>query len=247
MKDYVEIEISENESAIKVLNVPKNFENNTYSYMYQNPIFKIFSNIVYYGIAYPILTIILKLVYDLKIEGKENIQKIEAGAVTVSNHVLILDCAMIGIACGRKKVCFTTQEESFEIPFVKNLIKLLNAIPIPKKIKEKKYFIEEVNKRLKNHKIVHFYPEASLIPYCSEIRNFKNGCFDFAVKNNVPVIPMVFIFREPKRIRKFFKRKKDVTLKIGEPIWGEEKEILKDNTYNKMKEILEESNKKIGH
>lgn len=132
-------------------------------------LFFIFSNLLYYGIAFPILLILLKIVYDLKIEGKENIKNLKTGAITVSNHVLVLDCAMIGIACIWKKVCYTVQEESFQIPFVGKLIHFLNAIPIPNKIKEKKYFIQEVDERLQKGNIVHFYPEGSLIPYHKDI------------------------------------------------------------------------------
>lgn len=201
-------------------------------------LFFIFSNLLYYGIAFPILTILLKIVYDLKIEGKENVKNLKTGAITVSNHVLVLDCAMIGIACIWKKVCYTVQKESFQIPFVGKLIHFLNAIPIPNKIKEKKYFIQEVDARLQKGDIVHFYPEGSLIPYHKKIRDLKNGAFDFAVRNQVPVVPMVFQFREPRGIRKFFKRKQDVTLSILEPVMcgGDSKE-LKEKVYKKMKNM----------
>lgn len=193
--------------------------------------------ILYYGIAFPILLLLTKIVYDLKIEGKENIKNLKSGAITISNHVLVLDCAMVGIACGRKKVCYTAQEKSFKIPFIGKLIEFLNAIPIPTTIANKKLFIQEVDSRLQKGKIVHFYPEGSLIPYHKEIRNFKNGAFDFAIRNQVPVVPIVFQFREPKGIRKFLKRKLDVTLTILEPVMceGNSKE-LRGKVYQKMKD-----------
>lgn len=199
-------------------------------------LFTIFSNVLYYGIAFPILGILLKIIYDLKIEGKENIKNLKTGAVTISNHVLVLDCAMVGLACRWKKVCYTVQEESFKIPFVGKLIQFLNAIPIPTKIEKKKSFVKEINTRLQKGKIVHFYPEGFLEPYCKEIREFKNGAFDFAVRNQVPIVPMVFQFREPKGIRKIFKRKLDVTLTILEPVVceGDSRE-LKEKVYDEMK------------
>lgn len=198
-------------------------------------IFLLFSNVLYYGIAFPILMLLTKIVYDLKIEGKENIKNLKSGAITISNHVLVLDCAMVGLACRWRKVCFTAQEESFRIPFVGKLIRFLNATPIPTNLEEKKSFIKEVDKRLQKGNIVHFYPEGSLIPYCEEIREFKKGAFDFAVKNQVPVVPMVFQFREPKGIRRLWKKKKDVTLTILEPIMSEgSSEELKEKIYQEM-------------
>lgn len=189
-----------------------------FTYLQKGILFSICSNLLYYGIAFPILKIVTKIVYDLKIEGKENIRNLKKGAISVSNHVLVLDCAMIGLAYGFKKIYYTTQEESFEIPFVRKLIKLLRAIPIPKSISHKKQFIQEIDYILQTGNGVHFYPEGVLQTYCEKIRNFKDGAFNFAINNNVPVVPMVFKFREPKGIRKIFKRKKDVTLVVLEPI-----------------------------
>lgn len=210
-----------------------------YQYVPQNIIFKFFSNVIYYGIAYPILSVILKIIYDFKIEGKENIKNIKSGVVTVSNHVLVLDCAMVGIALGTKNVHFTTQSESFQIPFVRKLIKFLKAIPIPKEIKNKERMFKELDNLLQNGGIVHFYPEAVLYPYCNEIRRFKNGAFNLAIKNNVLVVPMVIIFRKPKGIRKIFKKKKDVTLKILPPVASNIDEInqLEENRKSKVEEL----------
>lgn len=188
-----------------------------YDYVPDNLIFKFLSNLLYYGIAFPILSILTKLVYDLKIEGKENIENLSGNFITVSNHVLFLDCAMVGIALGKRDVYFTTLEGSFKIPFVRKLIKLLKAIPIPSKFSNKKYFMDAIHTVLSKNGVVHFYPEASMWPYCKKIRHFKDGAFNFAVKNNVSVVPMVFKFREPEGFRKLFKNKPDVTLKILEP------------------------------
>jgi len=208
-----------------------------YDYIPKNILFKIASNILYLGIAFPILKILTKIIYDLKIEGKENIRRLKTGAVTISNHVLILDCAMVGLACGWKKVYFTALEESFRIPFIRKLIKLLNAIPIPSNRENRRGFIKALDTLLQDKKLVHFYPEASLSPYSEEIRKFKRGAFDFSIKNNVPIVPMVFTFRKPKGIRKIFKKKLDVTLKILEPKYPKENitvDTFRDEVYNGM-------------
>ena len=99
---------------------------------------------------------------------------------------------------------------------------------------------------LKNKNVVHFYPEAALHPYCTKLRHFKNGAFEIAVRNEVPVVPMLFTFREPKGLRRIFKRKKDVTLKVLKPVKlsensGSVKERtlkLKDTVYKEMEKII---------
>ena len=216
-----------------------------YQYVKKGWIFNATSNLLYYSVAYPILKVLTKVIYDLKIEGRENIQEIEEGAISISNHVLVLDCAMVGLAFGKRKIYYTTQEESFQIPFVRKLIKLLRAIPIPKKIENKNNFIKEINELLYKNTIVHFYTEATLIPYCENIRTFKNGAFNIALKNNCNIIPTVFIFRDPQGIRKIFKRKKDVTLKILKPIKCEGQYDIPKIEYlkNKIKNEMEKAQK----
>lgn len=236
--------IDENaEEQLEFINSLRTLEFNiddSYEYLPTNLWFNIASNILYYVIAYPILKIVTKIIYDLKIEGKDNIRYLNEGAVTISNHVLILDCAMIALACGDRKEHFTALADSFKIPVVRKLIKLLQAIPIPKDINNKKNFLKAIDSLLKEEEIVHFYPEACLVPYCKEIRKFKNGAFDFSIRNNVPIVPMVFTFRKPKGIRKIFKKKSDVTLKVLEPISpkGKSIEMLKEEAYNKMRESI---------
>ena len=240
--------IAENEDIIHQWE-PLNFKiTEKYKYVPKNIIYKFFSFILYYLIAFPILSIIMKLFYDFKVEGKENIKNLKTGAISVSNHVLVLDCAMVGLACISKKVYFTAREGSFKIPFVRRLIRLLRAIPIPKEIKNKKHFMESIEKLLKDNYMVHFYPEAALWPYCNKLRNFKKGAFTLAIKNDVPILPIVITYREPKEIRKYLKRKKDITLHILPPVKYEKSEEktqlemeieLKDIVYAKMNKYFQ--------
>lgn len=244
MKALIDEKVEENSDIIELWEPLKFDIGINYQYVPKGKMFLLCSNILYYGIAFPILKIVTKLVYDLKIEGKENIRDLKGGAVSVSNHVLFLDCAMVGLACGRKRIYYTTREGSFKIPFVRKLIKLLRALPIPTKIENKKYFMDAIRNILKEGNVVHFYPEAALWPYYDRIRNFKNGAFSFAIKNEVPIIPMIFKFREPVGIRKILKKKKDVTLIILEPVKGQRNESkesiqnLKQEVHQKMQEAL---------
>lgn len=203
-----------------VLNLWKPFKSNVtknYNYTKHNFIFKTFSNILYYLIAAPILFVLTKIIFDIKYEGKENLKNIKTGKITVCNHVNTLDCCLMGLANLPKKTYFTSLESNFQIPVVRHLIRLLNTIPITTKPSCKKDFIEAVQNLLKNGNTIHFYPEGSLWPYYKKIRKFKTGAFDFAVQNNVPIVPFVICYRPPTGIRKIFKKKDCITLKILEP------------------------------
>ncbi len=231
--------IEENTEEVDLFDSWRSLEFNIdedYDYVPNNLSFRLLSDTLYFLIAYPILKILTKIIYDLKIEGEENIRYFENGAVTISNHVLVLDCAMIGLACGFRKEHFTTLAKSFKIPVVRRLIKLLKAIPIPEEISNKKNFFRAIDKLLQEGEIVHFYPEASLIPYCKNIRKFKNGAFEFSIRNNVPIVPMVIKFRKPEGLRRIFKNKPDVTLKVLKPMYAEGMQVdeFRDKVYETM-------------
>ena len=203
-------------------------------------LFNTFSNLLYM-IAYPLLLFITKFFYGFKIEGKENIENITTGKVTVSNHVHPLDCTMVGLANVPKKTFFTSLETNFKIPIVRKIIKLLNTVPIPQNIKYTKAFMESIDELLENNKTVHFYPEGSLWPHYDKIRHFKNGAFDFAVRNNVPVVPMVIKFNKPKKINNLVKTRTTITLVIQKPLYPNrllnKKDAildLKERTYKSM-------------
>ncbi len=151
---------------------------------------------------------------------------------------------MVGIANFPSITYYPTLESNFGIPVVRHLIKLLHAIPIPKSVRAKIEFNHTINNLLQNGKTVHFYPEGSLWPYYTKIRHFKDGAFRFAVENNVPVIPMVYTFKQITGILKYIKKKPTITLTILEPIYPdisldkfERIKKMKEETYNNMNNV----------
>lgn len=215
-----------------------------YDFVPNHPLFKILSTLLYY-FAYYVLIVFNKLFFNFKIDGKENIEKIKTGKITISNHVHPMDCTMTAIANFPNPVFFPTLKSNFGIPVVRHIIKLLNAIPIPDSISARQKFIEAIDTLLQNGKTVHFYPEGSLWPYYTKIRHFKDGAFRFAVQNNVPIIPMVYKFEENTGIWKYIKNKPSIKLVILEPIYPNtslDKNIaiqtLKQEAYEKMKKEI---------
>lgn len=151
---------------------------------------------------------------------------------------------MIGIANFPKVTYYPTLESNFGIPIVRHLIRLLHAIPIPKSVRAKIEFNNNINELLKSGKIVHFYPEGSLWPYYEKIRHFKDGAFRFAVENNVPVIPMAYTFKQGTGILRYIKKNPTITLTILEPVYPDRNldkferiKKMKEETYNKMNNV----------
>lgn len=219
-------------------------------------IYKILSSLLYL-IAYPILFLITKLILGLKIEGRENLEKVGDEYIIVANHINTIDCAMIALSIFPRVPYFLTLQTNLEIPIIKYIVMLLRGIPIPKNLDGKKKMINTVKKLLKNGEVIGIYPEGHLISYYDGLREFKNGAFNFSVNNQVPILPIVFTYREPNGIMKVIKKKPYITLKILEPEYPKQEisksniEKLKNVVYRKMKNELtrkkiynEEVNKK---
>ena len=216
--------------------------------LHHSVIYKILSSLLYL-IAYPILFLLTKIWMGLKIEGRENLNKVGDEYITVANHINMIDCAMITLSIFPRIPYFLTLQSNLEIPFIKYLVMLFRGIPIPRTVAGKEKMVNTIDGLLKRGEVVGIYPEGPLMPYYDGIREFKNGAFNFAVKNQVPILPIVFTFREPEGILKKFKKKPFITLTILEPEYPKAEiskanvEELKNRVQRKMR--LERKIKKL--
>lgn len=231
----------DNFNRSKKINIDKN-----YNFIPKNIFFK-FASFLLYLIAYPILYIISKLFFGLKINGRKNLKDVKGAKITISNHIHILDVSFVSFANFPTPLYFPTIKSNLEIPFISILVKLFRGLPIPNTFEGRRLFYNVIKELLKKNKSIHFYPEASLIPYNETIRKFKDGAFDFACSSNVPIIPIVYTFRKPKYIMKYLKKKKYITLNILPPIYPKSNdkkyvEELRKQIHIQMENFFNENN-----
>lgn len=227
---------------------PFSFEiDDSYSFLPHGILFSLLSSLLY-GIAWPILAILNKLIFGFTIHHRDNIKNIKGGKITVSNHVHPMDCTMNGLANFPSKVYFPTLSSNFKIPIVRHLIYLLQAIPIPEDNKYLTKWASTIHQLLHQGKTVHFYPEGSLWPYYSTLRRFKNGAFRLSVENKVPIVPIVYSFVKPYGIWKYMKKKPCIHATILDAIYpdptlpfGEAINTLKEQVFLAMKQELEKN------
>ena len=236
MKQYNYDKLKDDAQVVKNWE-PLKFEiEDNYKYVSNNIIFKFISNVVFFLVAL-ILSIFDRLLFGYKVINKKNMIK-KGGFVSISNHIHQMDCTFIGLTYCPRRVYYPTLASNFKIPVVRHIIKILYAIPIPKKENQKKTFYSELNKVLKKGKIVHMYPEGSLWPYYDKIRDFKYGAFKIAVEANVPIQPVKF-----KYIKKWYKRKPAIVCEILKPIYPNTKLNEKERIEDLQKRSLYEMRK----
>lgn len=222
----------------------RNIDEN-YNFLPTNIIFKVCSFFIRI-FAIIVLSIYNKIVFGLKVKGREKIKDLKGKAyVSICNHVNFLDCTMVACALKEYSLYQPTLKDNFNIPIVGRLVRILGGIPIPQSVKGVNIFNKVVSEILNSNKVVHFFPEGVLIPYDKGIRNFKRGAFKCAYDNNVPIVPMVIKYRKPTGIHRVFKKKPCITIKILDPVFPdkdksckEESSFLMENCYEKMKNVI---------
>lgn len=181
--------------------------------------------------AKPILNLFIKIKWNYKIVGKQNYKALKKKAFVMTlNHVHICDDVSIGTnLCFGRKIYFTGLDRSFRRPMVGFWLRTLGGIPIPNSsLSGMRKFNDDISFLLKKKKPVLFNPESHMWLYYRDIRPFKRGAFVTAVKNDVPVLPLVLLFSAKKK--RNGKLKYSLTLKVCQP-------IEKDKTLSEREQI----------
>lgn len=126
-----------------------------------------------------------KIVYRMKVIGKENIPK--SGQVIIcGNHKSFLDPPAIEVTCGRY-TRFLAKEELTRHKFLKFLGIVFDAILVKRDSKEVTA-IKESLKTLKNGDCLALFPEGTRNGLAKG-EDVKDGAAFFAVRSGAPVIP----------------------------------------------------------
>lgn len=179
----------------------------------------------------------------LKIYGKENLSGITGGAILTSNHINKIDCALIKHATKGHKVEFTVGEFNNFKGVFGSLLRSAGTMPFSSNTTCMRNLARAITSYLDMGHYIVFYPEGSLWWCYEKPRPLLDGAYHYAIKNNVPVVPMFFTFKNLKQ-RKDGTYKKQFNLHIGAPIYPKVGLDRKQNiTY--LREENEKFNQKI--
>ena len=136
-----------------------------------------------------------------EIRGLENFRAIEGGAILTCNHFNACDNYAVFRAIrkdlGKRDLYKVIREGNYtNFPgFYGFLFRHCNTLPLSKNSDTMKKFINALSVLLKRGEKVLIYPEQAMWWNYKKPRPMQNGAFNFAVSNNVPIIP-VFITME---------------------------------------------------
>ncbi len=151
----------------------------------------------------PFVYLYYKIRWRFQVINREHVKLIrKQAAITVANHVYNQDSFMLTNAFYPNAPHFVALRHNFEAFLVGGLVRVMRGIPLPEDLKNFERFLTQVGDALRHStRKIHFYPEGEIAPYSRELRPFRKGAFHLAVKNNVPVMPFVFVFPAKNRIK----------------------------------------------
>ncbi len=220
-------------------------------YVNHNPVWNFFAFLLYYMLALPIVWLVAKVRFGLKVKHRKNLRLArKTGYFLYGNHTQAVDSVTPAILAAPKKAYLIADPDAVSIKGLKNIVLMLGAIPVPDTLGGMKLLMSTVEKRIRQKSVVAIYPEAHIWPYYNGIRNFPSTSFRYPLKLDVPVFAMVTTYRE----RKGHKRP-GMTLTISEPFYPnknlgfkEAQEDLRDRVYGFMKKVsLTEQNVEYIH
>ena len=174
-------------------------------------------------------------------EGIENLKGLKSGAVITANHFNPFDSIPIHIVCKkyqRKRQLYKViKEGNYHFPgiygfFMKNCY----TMPLSSNHKVLKEMLEGVDKILKDGKLLLVYAEQYMWWNYRKPKPLKPGAFQFAVKANVPILPMFTTLRDTDKLDSDGFNIQAYTLHIAKPIYPKEELSYKENIKYLMSE-----------
>lgn len=179
------------------------------------------------------LCFIARIVYRIKIVGKDNIP--ETGKYIIcGNHVHALDAPVI-VLTAKRQIRFIAKEELYKSAIIRWLSKIFEIIKIKRNSADLEA-MKEMLKALKNGQIIGIFPEGTRngLEKHSEL---KTGAAYIALKTNTQVIPV--------GVKGSFKPFSKITLIYGKPMdfskyveQKNDKEIQEKVTHEIMNEVI---------
>lgn len=163
-------------------------------------------------------TALIKICYGAKVTGKENKKLVKKrGAVCVCNHISYLDTLFVRAAVGHYGSYHTVAPWNNKKGFPGAVLRAGGILPFSSNLAATRNLNREIGRLLDGKKIINFYAEQAMWINYQKPRPMKEGAFYYAVKHNVPVLPVFCTFEKNRR-----GHMKKLRINILPPVYAEE-------------------------
>jgi 1-acyl-sn-glycerol-3-phosphate acyltransferase len=238
---YYTDELNDEFSEAKI--TPRVIDEN-YKYIHKNILWKISSGIVNFFLFF-VKIICPKIKFQNKYIGKEKLKPYKnTGYFVYVNHTQpFFDTCIPSVPILPKKNYFIVNPENVSMKGLGSIVQMAGAIPIPSNKKAMKNFLAVIEQRVNEGSAITIYPEAHIWPYYTKIRNFKSVSFKYPLEFDKPTFCMTNTYQKNS------KGKPKIVTYIDGPFFPdktlslqEQKQNLRDQVYNVMRERSKNSN-----
>ena len=211
-----------------------------FPFIIKNPFWRIAEFIAYRLIATPLVWLIGKIGYGLRIKNKRALRKLRrTGYYLYGNHTQgMMDAYTPSLIAFPKFAHIVVSPQTVSSTALRIPVQLLGGIPVPGNIKGILDFMKALSLRTSQKRVVTIYPEAHIWPWYTGIRPFSDVSFTYPVKDGVPAVAFVTTYRA----RKLFKnRPPRLTVTLSEPFYpdpalsaADARKKLRDEVYDFM-------------
>lgn len=224
--------------------------NGDYNYLPKNALFCVFSFLIYYFVALPLLFVANVFVYGTRVHGRKNLRALrKKGFFVYANHTHYADAWLTPVFVAPfRRAYIVANKDAIQIPVVRVLTKALGALPVADTVNGLKNMNNAITTLIEKNKVVTIFPEAHIWQYHTGLRPFPITSFKFASSTSAPAVPVAVCYKK----RKLFgdRRKPVAHVFVGEPIYPQphlnerqNAEFLRDSVHDYIKNtLLEESN-----
>ncbi|GHT86050.1 hypothetical protein FACS1894129_5550 [Actinomycetota bacterium] len=155
------------------------------------------SNVFSFAFA-PLVMAVLPLLMRVRLVGRDNAQQYRRltqtrGGLVLCNHTYYLDGTFALYALWPRRLWYTTQAENLSLPIAGQILSFWDAVGIERGKNGQKKFNDDMGKLLREGKSIVLYPEGNLRLFEKELQPFHKGAFHLAVREQVPILPIVAI------------------------------------------------------
>ena len=211
-----------------------------FPYVITNPFWRAAEFFAYRLIATPIVWLIGKIGFGLRIKNRKAVRKLKkTGYYLYGNHTQnMMDAYTPTLITFPKHAHIVVSPQTVSSTALRIPVQLLGGIPTPGNVKGLRGFTKALSLRINQNRAVTVYPEAHIWPWFTGIRPFSDASFTFPVKDGVPAVAFVTTFRKRKLFTKF---PPCLTVTVSEPFYpdaslsnSEAKQQLRNKVYDFM-------------
>lgn len=237
---YYTDEISDDFSGnkIKTKQLKENFK-----YVKRNPFHHAMAWLLYYIFAVPFGSLFCYIKLHLLVKNKRVLNGYRRqGIFLYANHTQkSCDAFLPALGIYPKRNYVMVHKDAVSIKGLKNIVLMLGGIPVANTMGNMRLMKGCIEKRIRNKHAVTIYPEATIWPYNTKIRNFKDTSFRYPVELGTPVFTSTVVYRKRKSLSRLWNKKPCATIYIDGPFFADKsldkKEAtkkLRDEVYNTM-------------